>query len=117
MKHSSLKTSNLSENFLETLLKIYKVEGFLKQYKFHPTRRWRFDFANPLNKIAVEVDGGQWVKNGGRHNRDSDREKINTATSMGWRVLRFSTQELHKNPQNCIEKLKLILDFGKHNAL
>tara|TARA_R110002126_G_scaffold288065_2_gene441348 strand:+ start:900 stop:1049 length:150 start_codon:yes stop_codon:yes gene_type:complete len=25
------------------------------EYRFHPTRRWRFDFARPDKKLAVEV--------------------------------------------------------------
>ena len=66
--------------------------GFTPEYKFHPIRKWRFDFA--LSKgIAVEVDGGIWIS--GRHNRgtgmEADMEKCNEGLLMGWRVLRFST--------------------------
>jgi very-short-patch-repair endonuclease len=62
----------------------------IKEYKFHPTRRWRFDYAIPAHKIALEVEGGVWSQ--GRHTRPKgflgDVEKYNTATLMGWRVLR-----------------------------
>ena len=94
------------ERYFDTILKIYKIDNFVKEYKFHEKRKWRFDFANISKMIAVEIDGGQFMKVGGRHNRDSDREKINKATSMGWSVLRFSTQELKRNPQGCIDFLK-----------
>ena len=64
-----------------------------REYRFHPTRRWRFDFADPETKVAVEIDGGAFI--GGRHTRGvgfvKDQEKLNTATSMGWRVFRYST--------------------------
>ena len=54
----------------------------VKEYKFHPTRRWRFDYAIPEHKIALEVEGGVWT--GGRHTSPkgflNDIEKYNTAT-------------------------------------
>lgn len=66
-----------------------------REYVFAHPRRWRFDFAWPWLKVAVEVDGGQWSSfGGGRHNTDADREKMNTAAAMGWRVLRFSPKML-----------------------
>lgn len=75
---------------------------------FHPTRKWRFDVAYP-GQVAVEIDGGQWKANGGRHNRDSDREKLNEAAALGWRVLRFSTQQLKANPEQCIDTVRRAL--------
>jgi very-short-patch-repair endonuclease len=63
------------------------------EYRFHAERRWRFDFAWPERKVAVEIDGGIWVH--GRHNRASgylaDLEKLNAAAEAGWRVLRYAT--------------------------
>lgn len=41
-----------------------KIE-VVKEYLFHPTRKWRFDYAIPDHKIALEVEGGVWT--GGRH--------------------------------------------------
>ncbi|EJW93329.1 hypothetical protein EVA_18564, partial [gut metagenome] len=68
----------------------------VKEFKFHPTRRWRFDYALPEYKIALEVEGGVWT--GGRHTSPKgflgDMEKYNTATLMGWRVLRTTPDEL-----------------------
>lgn len=69
----------------------------IAQYRFHPKRRWQFDFAFPPFYVAVEIDGGQWQAHGGRHNQDSDREKLNAAAVAGWRVLRFSGSML-KDP-------------------
>lgn len=70
----------------------------VKEYKFHPTRRWRFDYAIPKHKIALEVEGGVWT--GGRHTSPKgflgDIEKYNTATLMGWRVFRTTPDELYK---------------------
>jgi very-short-patch-repair endonuclease len=62
------------------------------EYRFHPKRKWRFDLAYQAQKIAIEIEGGIWT--GGRHTRpagyEKDCEKYNTATLLGWRVLRFT---------------------------
>ena len=60
------------------------------EYRFMADRRFRFDYAWPRYLIALEVDGAQWLRQGGRHNRDSDRMKLNYAASLGWRVFRAS---------------------------
>lgn len=71
---------------------------------FHPERRWRFDFAFPEARLAVEIDGGQWAPHGGRHSRDSDREKLNAAAVLGWRVLRYSGAML-KDPEAVVAEV------------
>ena len=64
-----------------------------REYVFAPPRRWRFDFAWPSQRIAVEVDGGTWI--GGRHvtgtGLRADHQKFNAAALGGWRVLRFTS--------------------------
>ena len=71
-----------------------KIE-VVKEFIFHPTRKWRFDFAIPEYKIAIEIDGGVW--NYGRHNRAqgylADMKKFNAAASLGWIVLKFTPDE------------------------
>ena len=46
--------------------------------------------------ILVEVEGGIW--SGGRHTRGKgylgDMEKYNAATVMGYRLIRFSTEQV-----------------------
>lgn len=66
------------------------------EYKFHPDRRWRFDFAFPERMIAVECEGGVWSN--GRHTRGSgfiaDMEKYNAAAALGWFVFRFDASQV-----------------------
>ena len=66
------------------------------EYRFAPPRRWRFDFCWPVEKVAVEVEGGVFA--GGRHTRGAgyraDLEKYNRATLMGYRVLRYLPEQL-----------------------
>ncbi len=85
------------------------LPGHEREYRFHPTRRWRFDWSWPKSKLAVEIDGGQWVGRGGRHNSDKDREKLNAAAALGWRVLRFSGRMLKRDPLGCIDVVRQAL--------
>lgn len=59
-------------------------------------RRWRFDWAVPSRKIAIECEGIVWHGDGGRHQRAAgmleDLRKYATAMSLGWMVWRFSPQ-------------------------
>jgi very-short-patch-repair endonuclease len=72
----------------------------IKQHKFHPIRQWRFDFSWPEVKIAVEIQGGTFMRRGG-HNTGigqvMDHEKSRAAVISGWRVLQFSTSDLRKH--------------------
>lgn len=75
-------------------------------------RKHRFDFAFVEQRLAVEVDGGQWAAFGGRHSRDSDREKLNIAAALGWRVMHFSPQQLQNEPMECLEWVEKALLVG-----
>src|SRR5580765_1335368 len=87
-------------NEANVLLEIHLNElglAFIREYKFHPDRKWRFDFMLYMhNKIAIEIEGAVWTQ--GRHTRGSgytkDLEKYREAAALGWKVFRFSTQEV-----------------------
>jgi hypothetical protein len=55
-----------------------------------PNRKHRVDRFFRGARLVVEIDGGTRMRSGGRHNKDSDREKINLLTLQGYRVLRYS---------------------------
>jgi very-short-patch-repair endonuclease len=66
------------------------------EHRFHPTRKWRLDWAWPELKVALEVEGGYAV--GGRHTRVGgflkDQEKYNALAVMGWRLLRVTPRDV-----------------------
>lgn len=66
------------------------------EHRFEPERRWRFDYAWPEAKIALEVEGG--IYTGGRHTSSAgfvkDMAKYNRAAVLGWRVLRIEPKHL-----------------------
>jgi len=76
-------------------IKAAKLPKPEEEFKFHPERKWRFDFAYPDKKIAIECEGGTWAKKAGRHNRGvgfrNDCVKYNHASMLGWIVLRFTS--------------------------
>lgn len=82
-------------------------EEIVSEYKFHPTRKWRFDFAIPAKKIAIEIEGGLWIS--GRHNRPvsmiKDFEKYNAAAKLGWRILKYTPSQVNK-VENIIKDIK-----------
>jgi hypothetical protein len=67
------------------------------EHRFHPEREWRFDWAWPEQRVALEVEGGAFA--GGRHTRGAgfreDIEKYNSAAAMGWRLLRVLPEQLY----------------------
>ncbi len=95
-------------DFFQRLLKQEKLPIPEKEYKFCEDRKWRFDYAFPGQKIAVEQEGGAW--SGGRHTRGSgfikDMEKYNAAVLLGWRVLRYTPDQM---TGEAIKDLKKIL--------
>ena len=78
------------------MCRTFGVPEPVTEHRFHPTRRWRMDYAWPDHKVALEVEGGLFV--GGRHNRpvgmQKDFEKYNRAAAMGWRILKCTPRTL-----------------------
>ena len=66
------------------------------EFRFHPQRRWRADFAHLPSRTLIEIEGGIYVQ--GRHNRAAgfaaDLEKYLEAALDGWRVVRLGPAEL-----------------------
>ena len=85
-------TESNAERALATLIEWDALPRPVTEYQFHPTRKWRFDFAYPDAKVAIEVEGGSF--SGGRHTRgagfEEDCEKYNAAALRGWCVLRVT---------------------------
>lgn len=75
---------------MELQIRAAQLPAPTREYRFHPTRKWRFDFAWPEALVSLEIDGATWT--GGRHTRgsgfESDCEKLNEAAVLGWRVFR-----------------------------
>ena len=68
----------------------------VREHRFHPKRKWRFDLAWPAHMLALEIDGGAFI--GGRHTSGAgfrkDCEKMSHAAILGWRVLRVLPEQV-----------------------
>jgi very-short-patch-repair endonuclease len=68
----------------------------VKEFMFHPVRKWRVDYFFPRLGLAVEVEGGIWQY--GRHNRASsfikDMEKYNALALAGIHLMRFQPKQM-----------------------
>lgn len=66
------------------------------EFKFHPERKWRADFAWPEAMVILEVEGATWTQ--GRHTRPKgyadDCEKYSRASLMGYTVLRATGEHI-----------------------
>jgi hypothetical protein len=96
------------EELLAWHIKVSKLPPPEREYRFCE-RRWRFDFAWPALMIAAECEGGTWVN--GAHNRgahfESDCDKYNEASLLGWQLLRFTASRIESG--KAIELLKRAL--------
>ena len=74
----------------------YVWPGAVAEFRFHPSRRWRFDFAWPDKKLALQIQ--RRTLSGGRHTSGkgyrADCEKYSNAAIMGWAVIRVTTDML-----------------------
>ena len=78
------------------------------EYKFAPDRKWRADYAWPVDGVILEVEGAVGY---GRHTRArgfrGDMEKYNAAAVLGFRLIRVEPLDL------CSKKTMDLI----HNAL
>ena len=83
--------------YLLKLLTLTGKEGWCREHRFHPTRKWRVDVAHVQRRIAIEINGGVWMK-GGAHalptNILRDYEKANELNLAGWLVLIVTPEQV-----------------------
>lgn len=95
-KKTGIDSKAAKDLLMFSLLSFVPRNMIALEHRFHPPRRWRFDYAipHPDYRIAVEFNGSVWTQ--GRHTRGqgyiNDREKINQAQIDGWLVLELTSE-------------------------
>ena len=112
-RKTGIDSKSAKELLMFTLLSFFPRNMIELEYRFHPPRRFRFDYCVPSLKIAIEYNGSIWTQ--GRHTRGqgymNDREKINLAQLDGWLVLEVVEEfvrdgRAHSMIEQAIEKRK-----------
>jgi very-short-patch-repair endonuclease len=97
-----------SERRLQRLLDEARIGGWKGN---HPVviagRRFRLDVAFPEHRLDVEVDG--WAYHRSKERRDRDIERDNLLTQAGWRVLRFSWEDVAHRPDYVVATIRSVL--------
>jgi hypothetical protein len=103
----------VNESIFKALCRASGLPEPVPEYRFHPKRKWRLDWAFPCDdngvavKVGLEIDGGAFAgkpcafcgqRKGGRHNRGAgflkDICKLNEAQILGWKVLRCTPSDV-----------------------
>ena len=87
---------SIEKNTIEFILKAFQQQGlipeYVKEHQFDLQRKFRFDYAVPELKLAIEYEGLMSDKSG--HTTiagySKDCSKYNLATAQGWKVLRYT---------------------------
>ena len=84
------------------------------ELKFSADRKWRFDFAWPGYRIALEIEGGTWAS--GRHTRgkgyEADCLKYSEAAILGWLVLRVTGGMVRNGTEVDLVKRAIMVQRG-----
>lgn len=104
------KCKSTEKNWIaETLLNWCNERAIILQeeYRFHPHRKWRFDWCIESLKVAFEYEGifSEKSRHTNRKGYSKDTEKYNAAASLGWRVFRYTAM----NYKSLFDDLKTIV--------
>lgn len=100
------------EDLLAYHLQLYGLAKlFAREYMSPPEfgRRWRWDFADPVNKVLLEVQGAIWIPNRGHTSGTGimrDHDKTNTAQFHGWTVFQFNDKTIKS-----LSAIELVRDY------
>lgn len=92
---------------------MYREHGVgtpVRELQFDDIRKWRFDFAFPGQRVAVEINGFGFGHQA-QQCQAADNEKQNAAVEAGWRVLVFNSRQLgsKQGVQDAVEQVSRVL--------
>lgn len=64
--------------------------------------KYRLDFADVRRKLGIEIDGLGY--HSGQEAFQRDRERQRQLELDGWRLLRFTAQEVQRDPDGCVQQ-------------
>jgi very-short-patch-repair endonuclease len=105
--------AHIFETSIEKLLRVeLERRGFLNGIDFscqYPLRYgYIIDFAFPEKMIAVEADGNIWHSTQKYKKRDKQKDHI--LRKIGWKVLRFSEEDILNSASVCVDSIISVLN-------
>jgi hypothetical protein len=94
----SVLESRMARLLLEYRLPVPKAE-----VDWGPQRRYRLDFAYPLVRLAIEVDG--WSAHFTPEQQRWDRRRANSLSRAGWTVLHYDWWEVTYEPERVAKEI------------
>lgn len=104
------KTSKLHIAYKKSMT-FLGLEGFISEYEVGP---YSIDEADPLAKIAIEIDGCYWhgcdkcKYPGDPRIKRIDSRKEGYLSKYGWHLIRIKEHEIKSNPNICIEMIRTV---------
>jgi very-short-patch-repair endonuclease len=92
------------------VLEDWGIEDFEVEYPMPWDRKRRFDIAFPRERLAIEWDGRFWHETAQAF--QVDRERDRTALTHGWRVVRFTWEDVVDRPISVGTTLRDLLNRG-----
>ncbi len=93
-----------SERRMHCLLRGAGIAGWVAQHQVEtPAGQVRVDVAFPRLRLAIEVDGYAYHRDG--HRFQSDRTRQNALLAAGWHVLRFTWEDIVDRPEYVIAQI------------
>jgi very-short-patch-repair endonuclease len=84
------------------------LDGFATQVVLRRSPVLRVDFCFAQARVVVEVDGARWHPDPQR-----DRDRDNALAALGWRVLRFTWQQVVHDSATVIAVVRAALAAGR----
>lgn len=102
LNHSS--NQSWPEQVFENALNRNNIVGWTRRYM---SGRYQYDFAFPLLKIDVEIDGETHLL---ENVKKIDNERDEWSRSQGWTVIRFKAKHVLRDVEQCIRLLQKCLE-------
>ena len=69
----------------------------IKEFQFNPNRKWKADYYIPELNLLIEQEGGVYTRqaHGSISGILRDIAKYNSATQLGYKILRFTPDQLY----------------------
>lgn len=79
---------------------VVKTKQVRNLFEKKPPNHYKIDIANPILKIAIEIDGHSHCT---PSRKEQDFRKTKSLEFMGWTTLRFTNKQIKENPKQCLD--------------